>query len=370
MKFGLKDTGISYNEIHSLDDAVHALKQLNADLNATPVPIPRMFYGTLHELVDMGILEAPRNLDAKGRIIPSQKGQLLRKDGEVAYLYIPDMGNAYKSQDDRNRVHMYWCGTLSRMWNENREERYWGTIDTRGLFNMENGARVPLSVCKNCYDDFVTDKARYGTPEHFNFALFSSDNSNASKNDFATPSASGGLLWNCCKCNVEITHADDVIVSGGATWCMECHHTEQRFYVLRNAKNVSDLDVWFKNGGSVDLRDKTGIDALLYLAIYNPNPDLFDAIVRKYGANINTMDNKRKNALMHLIDKKCQISKMAEQYNYMLPAIECLIKLGINLEHTTKTQDGRDKTAIGHTANREIKQYLTEVLRKKGVAVN
>ena len=362
MKLGLKDVGIYENDVHSLDDLVNILKTLVANLGAEPIKIPKTFYGSLHELVSDGLIYPPK-LDDKGKFLPTQKGQLLRaRNGEVAYLYIPDFINAYKTQENRNKVHMYWCRTLTDMWNDGREDRYWGTTDAEAHFGLENGARVKLNVCRNCYQLIGDNQYKYGDIRNFNFVRFSNDNDNRSKTTYAVSNDSTGYCWVCHKCGQKITDADEVHIKSGNVFCDACYGIEQNFELLKEVKDSSDLEKWFQQVKNIEICDASGITPLLYLLKHNPNVSVIEAMVREYGANVFATDNSGKNAIMYAVDKPTIESNMNNEYLTLKPVIDLLIKLGVS----AKSTDKRSRSALGYTKNQQIKDYLLDLFERAG----
>lgn len=352
MTIGLKDTGIHINDVHHLDDAVSVLKSIANKLNATPIKIPKTFYGTLAELVSDGLI-APPKLDDKGQFINTQRGQLLRAaNGEVAYLYIPDLENAYKKQSDRNKVHMYWCRTLVQMWQENRKDRYWGITDTEGAFGMENGVRIKLSVCQNCFQYIKTSK--YGSINDFDFRLFSVDHSNKDKFSYGKKTSNESYVWTCCKCGKTILDANELEINNSETYCSDCFDIESVFLPLAKAENTKDIDDWISNMKDINIVDYNGQNALMYLAQKNPNPTLISRMINKYRFDVKAVDKKGRNILMYLVD---QPKKKDEelQYKTLLPAINMLAELGITVKGHA---DHNQKTAIGYTKNSLVRDYL------------
>ena len=63
------------------------------------------------------------------------------------------------------------------------------------------------------------------------------------------------------------------------------------------------LEALIKAGADVNARDKRGITALLYAAMYNNNPRLFSALLRA-GADANPTDKEGRTALMIVIDRE------------------------------------------------------------------
>ena len=352
MKTGLKDTGIHINDVHHLDDAVSVLISIANKLNAQPIKIPKTFYGTLAELVSDGLIAPPR-LDDKGEFINTQRGQILRAaNGEVAYLYIPDLENAYKSQSERNKVHMYWCRTLVQMWQENRKDRYWGTTDTEGLFGMENGARIKLNVCQNCYQYIGTSK--YGSINDFDFRLFSVDHANNDKISYGKKTSNEQYVWTCCKCGKTILDINEVEINNSETYCSDCFDIESVFLPLAKAENISDLDNWILHTKDINITDYNGQNALMYLSQKNPNPALIQAMIKKYQFDVNAVDKKGKDILMYLVDQP-KTKNEEQQYKALLPAINLLAKHGITVKGHS---DNNHKTAIGYTKNSLIHDYL------------
>ena len=352
MKIGLKDTGIHINDVHHLDDAVSVLKSIANKLNAQPIKIPKTFYGTLAELVSDGLIAPPR-LDDKGEFINTQRGQILRAaNGEVAYLYIPDLENAYKNQSERNKVHMYWCRTLVQMWQENRKDRYWGTTDTEGLFGMENGARIKLNVCQNCYQYIGTSK--YGSINDFDFRLFSVDHANKDKISYGKKTSNEQYVWTCCKCGKTILDINEVEINNSETYCSDCFDIESVFLPLAKAENISDLDNWILHTKDIKITDYNGQNALMYLSQKNPNPALIQAMIKKYQFDVNAVDKKGKDILMYLVDQP-KTKNEEQQYKALLPVINLLAKHGITVKGHS---DNNHKTAIGYTKNSLIHDYL------------
>ncbi len=352
MKIGLKDTGIHINDVHHLDDAVCVLKSVANKLNAQPIKIPKTFYGTLAELVSDGLITPPR-LDDKGEFINTQRGHVLRAaNGEIAYLYIPDKENAYKNQTDRNKVHMYWCRTLVQMWQENHKDRYWGTTDAEGVFGMENGARIKLNVCQNCYQYIGT--SIYGPLNDFDFQRFSVDHANKGKFSYGKKTSNESYVWTCCKCGKTILDINEVEINNSETYCSDCFDIESVFLPLAKAENISDIDNWVSNTKDINIVDHNGQNALMYLAQKNPNVSLIQAMIKRYQFDVNAIDEKGKNILMYLVDQP-KTKNEDQQYKALLPVINMLAKLGV----TVKSQSDNDhKTAIGYTKNSIVRDYL------------
>lgn len=348
----LKDTGIHINDVHHLDDAVFVLKSIANKLNAAPIKIPKTFYGTLGELVSNELITPPK-LDDKGHFINTQRGQILRTpNGEVVYLYIPDLENTYKNQSERNKVHIYWCRTLVQMWQENRKERYWGITDTDGVFGMENGTRIKLNVCQNCYQYIKTPK--YGPIDDFNFRLFSADYTNKDKFSYGKKTSNESYVWTCCKCGKTILDINEVEINNSETYCSDCFDIESVFLPLAKAENISDIDDWASNTKDINIVDCNGQNALMYLAQHNPNITLINRMINKHQFDVKAADKNGKNVLMYLVDQpKTENEEL--QYKTLLPAINLLSELGITVkEHL----DHNHKSAIGYTKNSLVRSYL------------
>lgn len=123
------------------------------------------FAGTLTEMI------------ARGEIKPPRRGETFQTpDGKVVYLYISDANNLEKDLDKRNKAHIFMCSTLSRMHNSGADEtRYMATteVTNTGMFRLENGKMVKLSVCEHCYRNVRSN--RYGKSTDFKYADFSKD---------------------------------------------------------------------------------------------------------------------------------------------------------------------------------------------------
>lgn len=145
-----------------LAGAVAGLQKIADNIGALPYGT---FAGTLSEMI------------ARGEIVEPHRGDVFRTpDGKVVYLYISDANNLTKDNDKRNKVHIFMCSTLSRMRNLGLDEtRYIATteVTNAGMFRLENGKMVKLSVCEHCYKSVRSSK--YGSATNFKYADFSKD---------------------------------------------------------------------------------------------------------------------------------------------------------------------------------------------------
>lgn len=361
MIFGLKDVGVFANDIQTLEDVTKVLQAICEKLGAKVNGIPNTFYGTLHELVDEGFIMRPP-VDGNGKFLPPQKGRLLRTPtGQVAYLYIPDSKNAYVNQAGRNRVHMYWCGTLTRMWNENRDDRYWGTTDTTGGFGLVNNVWVKLSVCKKCYELIGGMASTYGTVDKFDFKKFSNDYCRCAPPPTIDPDTGQGV-WYCCKCNAKMYELeDDAYSDSNVAYCHDCSVTRRKFAMLKNIETPDDFAKWIKMGYNVNMRDKQGITPLMYMVANNPVIPVINAMVRDYGASIKDVDNSEHSVLMHAVSRQKKFATTEEEIADIKQIVDALMKLDPSI---IKQTDKKRQMAAAYAKHRDLKNYLLDLFPK------
>lgn len=264
---------------------------------------PDDFYGSLDELVEYGYLMPPPPDDI---LIRTQTGHILRNErGEVVFLYIPDLSNVQKNEKKRNRVHMYWCGTLTSAYNEKSSERYWGTTVAAdsGFFSVENRATVKMYACERCCD--YAHRAfgdRYGTYTDFKYGMFSREQSTSglkergcnvttSEND-ETP-----RYW-CPGCGYETEYPEELHPK--YFLCHKCIERDGAFFALRNATTPGDIENWVKKHDPKHNIIINGVTALMYLVEHNAKPDL----IRKMSAlgyDFTARDYNDKNVLMRYV---------------------------------------------------------------------
>lgn len=228
------------------------------------------FYGvTLGELIDDGVLIRYNE--------HNQKGQILRTtDGEVLYTWLPGYDN---------RVHMYWCGVITKdKKNMLRQPMNFTTDANSGYFYIGNGteqtklfapAFAKLAVCEKCFD-YIKSK-NYGTPKSFNFAQFSFDNK-INLHEIPAVFKNNGVEHSCiCQyCGKNITELDDIKTDKNIVWCSDC---DQKFRKLYIAKTTDDIDEWYNSVGKTNPKIENGFSALMGLIKYNSNKEKFELAI-------------------------------------------------------------------------------------------
>lgn len=339
----IPDLGNSLNNVRDFADAVAEIKRVTNAFGGQPIDVPRTFYGALYEMVQERSLEYPR--DETGRVLPIQKGRVLRiPDGNVAYLYIPDADNADKNVSDRNKVHMFWCGTLTQKLNDQSDDRYRGTTENSGLFCMDNGARVELNVCAKCIK--YADESVYGGVSSFNFRKFSADYGVYELYEMCPRDIDDDTprTWTCFECGAETGNVEEVHNSHGRILCNKCYKQLGYFIDLCYVNTLDELAAWIAGGGDVNARDRDGMTPLLYMAHHNPKADIIVALVTRYGADAFATDNNGTNLLMHAVDDNDL--HCGKDHKRMIPIIDAIIKdLGVGVKGYL---DKKGRTAIGY----------------------
>lgn len=271
------------------------------------------------------------------------------------FLYIPDLSNVQKNEKKRNRVHMYWCGTLTSAYNEKSSERYWGTTVAAdsGFFSVENSATVKMYACKDCCE--YAHRAfgnRYGTYTDFKYGTFSREQSTSGLKDrgfeVTTSENDETPRYRCPGCGYETEYPEELHPK--YFLCYKCIERYGAFFALRNAMTPGDIEDWVKKHDPHHNRTiDGGVTALMYLVEHNAKPDL----IRKMSAlgyDFKARDDKDKNVLMRYVATSCSFVRP------VLDAIKTSCPELINEEITDK--DGNRILARSEIS--EIQRYLMD----------